>query len=385
MREAEVSLKGLFFYILKRWKSLLVGAALFALLFGAYGVYRGANTRIEPAEASDNSNDDTDSDNYCFTLAYIIESENANELNGISGAYASFLESYEFRNYVSSHLNEAYEEILNKVSVSRNPINVGDTITGMFLSIQSNSEDEMKLLKDILIDYIGLKTDELHKLGYKYKIALLDEAEFDRYIVETDELDPEKTEEMVVSPSRTYIPFKHIVFGTFFGFFLVALFHSAIYVFSNKLGEDDDVENIFGVYLLGVIPGKGSESASNKLKNLGRRIFSQEESCNLISTKIVIMAKKSNTKKLGIVGCAILKNSKEISDVIINNLKASGIDAEIIDNPLYDQKNVQMLSSLDHIILLEKVGETIRTEIWNEMELARKFGVNVDGIIMIGE
>ena len=162
MREAEVSLKGLFFYILKRWKSLLVGAALFALLFGAYGVYRGANTRIEPAEASDNSNDDTDSDNYCFTLAYIIESENANELNGISGAYASFLESYEFRNYVSSHLNEAYEEILNKVSVSRNPINVGDTITGMFLSIQSNSEDEMKLLKDILIDYIGFKTDELH-------------------------------------------------------------------------------------------------------------------------------------------------------------------------------------------------------------------------------
>jgi hypothetical protein len=198
-------------------------------------------------------------------------------------------------------------------------------------------------------------------------------------------MDEEKNYEApTVVPTKEVVrpSLKYFVLGLLVGAFLMCGAYFLIYILANKLDGDDDFEGVYGTYLIGTIPGKDYGKALYKLQHIGKRTFNFDDSIKLISKRIKMSAQKEGVSCIGILGCGIKKHNEMASNEIIAALKNDYIDAMLIDDPLYDPMSTEMLSKVDRVILLEKIGVTYRTEIWKEIEMIKKFGIRLDGIVI---
>ena len=254
-------------------------------------------------------------------------------------------------------------------------------------AIVINITDVADGVDDLIVEltevYIQDRSEELKKNGYNHELIKTENFEYDKEEL-VDASNDNQTESSESATPILGFSIKFAIIGILLGFCAVAGWNLMIYIFANKLEEDDDIEGLFGLYMYGLIPGKEYGSFLFRLKNLGRRTFNPEETCKIIATNIMMNVEKNKTNKLGIIGCDILKESKDESELLVSILGDYGLDVTLIDNPLYDGSSIKSLDSVDDIVIFEKVGETIRTEIWKEIEMTKNLGLTVGGFVMVG-
>ncbi len=452
MKEAEISIKGITFYILKRWKSIVV--AMLVVFVGLIVLqiikgYAESSEEIEVGSSLSDSEKDyvesvydyltelretnasreeslimnLDSDDLFRTeLTYMISVNDSENLEGIELAYRNYLNGFEFIGYISDRTDIDKTDISDIVGVSYENSRNESSSTVIRIVIVSGEKTISDRITDVVEDYINEKSRELSKCGYEHEVTEIGNSTYQgpnlriqsyqlQYLQEIQArnktiLDTENSitaaqyeyyESLINSsnskdelndyanfPTKLFdlLSIKYIILGMIVSLLMMFGLYFLIYIFENRLDEDDDVEGLFGTYLIGTVTGKDFGKAIYKLRHLGRRTFDFDESIRLISTKIKMTVRNENASKIGIIGCGIEKYNAKAANGIITILKNDGINVLLIDEPIYDSSSAEMLTEVERVVLLEKAGVTFRTEIWKEMELIKKLGIKVEGLII---
>ncbi len=457
MKEVEISIKGLFFYILKHWKSIIVAMLVGGVALGGLQMVKSAGktqTSVSSEEAGASLSDserayvesvydylnelrqanearkeslvmNLDPENVIKTeLTYMISVEMPENMEGIEQAYNNYFKGSEFSGYISDKVGIDNKDIIDTVTISYERSREVALNTVIRIYIFSKDESCADNIAKAVNSYLFEKNGELLQSGYGHELTSIGSSTYRgsdlsiqtrqlQYLqeiqlrnktildVETALKDAQKeyyeylseepsdylvdsSDEILGTPIKApaKLSAKYVILGLLFGAFLMCGIYFLIYIYANKLDVEDDVEAVFGTYLLGVVTGNNYGKIIYKLQHFGKRIFGFDESIRLTTTKIKMGAQKEGTSVIGVIGCGIKKHNEKVADELAEALKKDGIDAVIIDNPIYDPTSAEKLTSIERAILLEKAGITYRTEIWKEIEMIKKLDIKLDGIVI---
>ena len=357
-------------------------------------------------------------------IIYMISVEEPDAIGGIVQVYGQILNGSELKGYVSEKTGLTYSDVADIVTVSNDLMGYVTTTSSLSIRIISTDETGASLVGAAIKEFVSNKNEQLQKDGFEHSLVLLSDntyVGFDYDILDVQSkyrsemlarslaiIDNEKglKEELKEyynslsggedtdldvassmddsSKSLFHVLPKSIVLGLLLGSVIMCGLYFVNYITSNMIDEEDDIESIFGSTFLGKIPGNDYGHFFYKLRNLGKRTFNEEESIKLISARIGMTAQRENIKRLGIIGCGIKKNSDKAATALSEALIKLGIETEIIDDPLYDPSSMAKLEKINNVVILEKIGKTYRSEVWDEKELAVKLGLIVEGIVLVG-
>lgn len=460
MKEVTISFKGLVFYVLNHWKSILAISVLGSFLACAI-VFAGNYNNLPQDENKENAEMELGDDDRAYVdavyeyvakgqeidaqqsssiwltlnsedvteaeIIYILDVDNSGYLDGIKQAYYEFLNGNGFYEYISRNTNMHISDVKEMISVNFSNTTDSSISTSIMIKILCGNENDVRAIASEIKKYLSEKKVDICDAGFEHRMTLVDEEIMQcadsnvsdmqyLYLYElqsrkmdlinlenslSDDLkdyyedlskdsscdssavgDDENTEYYSNKPS-IFSVLKHAFVGLLIGLFIIGCFHAFIYIFANHIDEDDDFEQIFGISVLGKIPGKDYGRLLYKLRHAGKRTFDYDESIRLVSSKICILAKKENFNKIGIIGCGINAHSMKIANDIMSSLKELGIESILIDNPLYDHSSLEQLGFLDRGLLLEKVGASYRSEVMEEVNMAKDMGIMITGIIVV--
>ena len=120
-----------------------------------------------------------------------------------------------------------------------------------------------------------------------------------------------------------------------------------------------------------------------KLRDRNKRQFTKEESEEIVAVAIKMAVKKLGDKEVSFVGCDIKKYTEEISNEIKVLLEKEGIAVSVVDNILYNAENLEKLENIKNVVLLEKVGFTMYDEVEQELEVMKRYNINVVGAVLV--
>ncbi len=453
MKETEISIKGLLFYLLRHWKSIVIamlvgglavsGLQMIRSMKSAQNVMTVAEREVSLSssekayvesvynylnELRESNNELRDSlimeldyQNILKTeLVYMLSVDDSESMGGLEQAYTFFMTGWEFVGYISNETGISDSDIADIVHVSIEKSGELSSDTSIKIAIVSDKKTQVDEISNAVDSFINEKRNALLQNGFEHALTLIGNNTYKgsdlsildcqmQYLkeiqsrtkaildIENAIIGPqgayyeslvngsESTLDDYAEPAKgTNIMFsvKHLALGMILGLFLMCGTFFLIYMFANKLGEDDDVEALFGTYLIGTVTGKDYGKAVYKLQHLGKRSFDFDESIKLISTKIKMTAQKEGVSVIGLLGCGIKKYNEKAASELITALKNSGIDAVLIDEPIYDPSSIEKLMGVERVVLLEKAGITYRTEIWKEIEMIKNLGINLDGLVI---
>ncbi len=457
MKEVEISIVGLIFYILKHWKSIVIGSLLCALVLL---VFKNAVFFLKPQAVSTHDlgellSDDEKAyvesifeyvenlriangnrdDSFLLGLdaqeltktkvTYLIQVENPEDLEAIDQIYRSLFTASECLGYIADKTDISVDDVSRIINLADERVRTFSSSTVLSIVIYSDDKKRSEKIVDSLDEFLVEKSHALITEGLVHDLVLINNSTFigadqdilsrqnqilrEKYsdyktIIDVESsLDTtqkeyydslaehqevlENEDDTQLSDSNTNSSFpiidkKSIVIGLVLGFLVLCSYHFAIYLFGNKLAEEDDVERLFGISSLGIITGSDYGKPLYRLRNLGKRTFDYEESVKILSARISMLIRSDKSGKIGIVGCGMMKNSEKAVKELVGILKERGIEVVVVDDPLYDSSSVEVLGGLDSVVLLEKIGATFRTEILKETELLQKMGIKVEGLVM---
>ena len=192
----------------------------------------------------------------------------------------------------------------------------------------------------------------------------------------------------VVNPS---VSLKYVVMGMILFAVIYVIFVFFKFIYIAKLQVTDDVNAIYGVPELGVIPKDRNikkifgfvDQWILKLRYRNKRKFAPEKAIGLAAAAVKIAAKKEGLDEICCIGCDMQDQALKAADVIQAALKEENISLRVINNVLYDQEAMEQLLSAKGAFLLEKAEGTLYNEVESELEILRRQDIKVLGIIVL--
>ncbi len=188
------------------------------------------------------------------------------------------------------------------------------------------------------------------------------------------------------------ISVKYIVLGAVLAAFLYAFWIFMKYVFNARIRLTDDLQALYDIPQLGVIPAKSDrkrflgniDAMILRLRNRNKRIFSKEESVQLAQVAVKISALKENMTQLYFVGCDLKNEALEVCEIIKDGLSKDNIQVHILNNILYDAQALNEIKDAKGVVLVEKAGSSLYDEVLREKEILERQGVRVLGGVLVG-
>lgn len=203
------------------------------------------------------------------------------------------------------------------------------------------------------------------------------------------------TEESILSTETIAEPginFKYVILGMILFAFIYVFYVFIKYILNNKLRSTESLTDIYNLSQLGFIP-----TIANKKKFLGfidawilslrnrnKRKFTAEEAVNMAAVAVKMAVKKVSASDVYLVGCDIKNQTADVCEKIKNILSKDGIEVKMLDNVLYNAEAMVGLENAHCVVLVEKAGSTLYTEIVKELELLARQDIVVLGGIIVG-
>lgn len=185
------------------------------------------------------------------------------------------------------------------------------------------------------------------------------------------------------------ISVKYVILGMFLGAFLYLFIFFMRYVFNHKLSASDSLQELYDIPQLGLIPQQESRKPFAfidrwilSLNESGGRRFTRDEAMRLAAAAVKMAAAREGTGKICLVGCGLMGQALEVCEAIRDELAKEGIQAEILNNVLYDAQAMYSLEGIGAAVLVERAQSTLYAEIAKEKELLRRQGITVLGGII---
>jgi len=187
------------------------------------------------------------------------------------------------------------------------------------------------------------------------------------------------------------VSLKYIILGMIMAAFLYAFVIFMLYVLDNHLRATDQLQELYGIPQLGQIPGerKGKKAFGFvdewilKLRYYNQRKFTAKEAQNLAAVAVKMAAGKNDLETVYLIGCDLKAQGMKCCEQIKAFLEEEHIKTQILSNVLYDAEAMEKLGNARGVVLVEKAGSTLYTEIAQELELLKRQDIAVLGGIIV--
>lgn len=184
---------------------------------------------------------------------------------------------------------------------------------------------------------------------------------------------------------------KYIILGAILAAFVYVFYVFMKYVLNTKLRFTDDMQEIYNIPQLGTIPNHVSSKKPFafvddwilSLRDRNKRKFTKEEALELATVAAKMAVRKEGFTFVSLVGCDLKERSLVVCEEIKKNFDSDNIRINILNNVLYDAQVMAELEGTQGVILVERVGSTLYSEIVQELELLKRQGIKVLGGIVV--
>lgn len=190
----------------------------------------------------------------------------------------------------------------------------------------------------------------------------------------------------IISPR---VNIKYVVIGMILTVLAYVFIVAVSYVLSDRLKFEDDFQGLYGIPKLGHIPkhrknrfGGFIDKWLYSLRDKNKRVFTMEEMVKLIAVAVKMVAKSDKLDTIYMVGCSIGKEGEFICEQIKGILEGD-LSIRVLDNILYSAESMEELGASKGVVLVEKAGLTLYTEICTEIELLQRQNIKILGGIIV--
>lgn len=234
-------------------------------------------------------------------------------------------------------------------------------------------------------------TDDQKALYYLMKGEDVEEREEDKKEEETSDSETETAEPKPVRPAAPSVSLKYVILGMFLAAFVYAFVLFCRYVFNGKLRATDNLGELYGISQLGLIPGEQGKKKFLgfvdkwilSLRDRNKRKFTAAEAMELAAAAVKISAGKNMLDTVYLIGCNLKEGALELCGQVKAKLEQENIQVQVLDNVLYNSETLEQLEAAKGVVLVEKVGSTLYTEIAKELELLKRQEIQVLGGIVV--
>lgn len=246
---------------------------------------------------------------------------------------------------------------------------------------------------DKLQNYINDKKNfEYTRLNNKVNISAALSETAKQYIEEYQKAD-EDTEEVEENEGNekkspiSLINVKFILLGLVGGGIFAAAIYCVIYILNGKVRYEDDLEQDYGLNLLGRVSGEQKGIKLDQwLLNLRRRNihhFTYQECVEIIASEIKVKAQRSGIQKVYATGCMMGEKQNSLVKDVAKVLADAKIELICGKSILYYAEALEESSAVGSILLFEKCNEARYVEIEQEMRRAEARGLDIVGMVLV--
>lgn len=459
MQIREISLRELIVSVMLRWRGMLVAFLVGTLLFGVFDIVSGKKTD-NTVENLQNEGEVISSDLvYNVNRALDFEKLLAQKEEYVNSSILMQMNPNAFIRYeciyavqtsdleTSKSIAKMYEGLLSAGAIQYcaehselTSAQLSEIITlnsskeletaSFSIRIQTATEEQSDLIKDLLLHYYEEKSIELASTIGTHKLILLGEQkatamdnDMQTYqlnwkediftcrenIRKTKEAFTEEEqalyasivsgkpmEDKTVEISQEEVSHKNnlsvkkaVIGGVLFFLAYVCVIFCSI-LFSKKITLLDQATEWFGVSVLGIIYaerkgyfGAGVDSLICRIRNLGRRRITNTETVDLLISDIKRSLRQHNISEITFAGCNIEKEGERVFNQITEALKLQGIITSKVNNLLYKVSSIEALEQSQAVVLIEKCGKATDKEVEREISLMNELSCNLVGMIIV--
>lgn len=372
---------------------------------------------------------------YIADLIYRVDAEDMEQVYSINEIYKNLLKSGELRSRLAAACNNSIDTV---ISIADDTIDLHNSSV-LRMQLEYSDEETCRSLAQTVRDYIVEKQGEIMSSVGEHEINLIEESYAER--MDSDLLDRQKnlkselinlrtseikltkefssdqqeyfellcmqereseentTEEENAAEQQTTITGKASVSKTYLlmGAVLFVFVYAGVLclkcVANNKLRAKDDLQDLFGIPQLGLITKeKGKKKAFSfvdewilKMYYHNRRRFDKAEAVELAVVAVHMAAEKNTLDTIYLVGTGMGQSTKQICETLQKELQKSKIEVVVAENILYNAENLKKLENAQGAVLIETVGQTMYTEILQELQLLDRQQITILGGITVEE
>lgn len=180
------------------------------------------------------------------------------------------------------------------------------------------------------------------------------------------------------------------IFAAIFSFVIVLYLR---YISNSRLRITDDLHSLYGITPLGIVDGTEKEqkkkmfgAIDNAIIDLyykNQRKSGVKEATELAVAETIMAVKNHNMTNVCLLGCSLSGNTLELCKAIEKELDKEGIKSQILNNVLYDSKEMEHLLNIEGAVLVETAQSTLYAEMLKELELLQRQNIIVLGAILV--
>ena len=191
----------------------------------------------------------------------------------------------------------------------------------------------------------------------------------------------------------SYLSAKYILVGLIAGAFLVVLWYACVYIISQTVKDTDDLKVVTGLPIFGTVLSNGELDKRNKVDRWIDSLFSRgkkkEDDAVLLERvchEIELQAKKNEAENVLVTGSASVDSVKKMIDKVQQKLSETGLKAEKSDSIISDSiEALDQLQKADGVVFVEQLMKSSREDIRKEIELCKRYQVQMLGNVVVGE
>lgn len=248
----------------------------------------------------------------------------------------------------------------------------------MNLSLQEEQENKITSLRD-LKNAISNLTYGMSEDQQMYYTTLLDEEK----VKEKDATEQKKTAENIVVevPAVTYVSLKWLLYGAFLGIICACACITLKYILSKQLRTANDMEEMYGLTVLGSIADKDKK----KIRIFQKRYdtLDTESQLNMIVTKIQLVSEKEQYSRIFVGGSVLSEKTTEICEKLMEKMNTACINGCSGRSLVYDENTIREMSVADAVVLVEQIDVSQYDEIKKAKEIGEKCHRPVIGCVVV--
>ena len=200
-------------------------------------------------------------------------------------------------------------------------------------------------------------------------------------------MEPVANEQEVIPIAKPTLRLKYVIVGGILGFALGVIWVALMYMTGSRLRKADELTDIYGVDLLGLLPTKKRKRKFGFVDRVIDRFFTREkwtkdQRIDFAVAHLQMMSEKSQANELVLMtNLKLSKQEKGLVDEIINRLKAEGITVTVGEQIHQNMDSYHRVRACGNVVLLEKEGTSFYTDIQQELVLCRQAELQVLGAI----
>ena len=372
---------------------------------------------------------------YIADLIYRVDAEDMEQAYSINDIYKNLLKSGELRSRLAVACNNSIDTV---IIIADDTIDLHNSSV-LRMQLEYTDEETCRSLAQTVRDYIVEKQGEIMSSVGEHEINLIEESYAER--MDSDLLDQQKnlktelinlrtseikltkefssdqqeyfellcmqgrgseentTEEENAAEQQTTIIGKASVSKTYLlmGAVLFVFVYAGVLclkcVANNKLRAKDDLQDLFGIPQLGLITKEeGKKKVFSfvdewilKMYYRNRRRFDRAKAVELAVVAVHMAAEKNTLDTIYLVGTGMGQSTKQICETLRKELQKSKIEVVVAENILYNAENLKKLENAQGAVLVETAGQTMYTEILQELQLLDRQQIIILGGLTVEE